>query len=94
MRHHCDITGHRIRLISVRLDVDQVGRRNRGYQMLMVPTPLMEESADDVVVSRRRLADNLATVVPITAKVLSEDDSIWKRMDKWLGYDREKPKSA
>ena len=62
--------------------------------MLMVPTPLMEESADDVVVSRRRLADNLATVVPITAKVLSEDDSIWKRMDKWLGYDREKPKSA
>jgi len=62
--------------------------------MLMVPTPLMEESTDDVVVSRKRLADNLATVVPITAKVLSEDDSIWKRMDKWLGYDREKPKSA
>jgi len=80
--------------MAVRLDIDEVGRRNRGYQMLMVSTPLMEQSEDDVVVSRRRLEDNLKPVVPITAKVLSEDTTIWKRMDKWLGYDREKPKSA
>jgi len=60
----------------------------------MVPTPLMEQSTDDVVVSRKRLEDNLTPVVPITAQVLSEDSTIWKRMDKWLGYDREKPKSV